>query len=250
MTKTIIGKLLAGALTGALVVTGALTLGGATRPAPRKPAAPAPAPRTANWDLAIATTPEGGYRRGNPQAPVKLVEFISYTCPHCAHFDAEASDALRLGLVRTGQGSVEVRSFLRNIFDLNATLIAQCGPAAKFHGNHAALLRAQAQWLQIASRPTQAQTVRWSNPDFATRMRAIAQDLGFYQIMLARGYDRPQLDRCLANKALGDRLARQTQTDAAHHDIHATPSFVINGQLQADTHDWATLRPKLEALTR
>jgi hypothetical protein len=47
---------------------------------------------------------------GNPRnAPVKLVEYISYTCPHCAHFEAESDAQLRIGFIATGKGSIEVR---------------------------------------------------------------------------------------------------------------------------------------------
>ena len=50
-------------------------------------------------------------------APATLTEFISYTCPHCAHFEKEAAGELTIGFIRTGKGSMEYRPFLRNIVD-------------------------------------------------------------------------------------------------------------------------------------
>ena len=37
----------------------------------------------------VVRTPAGGYRQGNPDAPVKLIEYGSRTCPTCARFAAD-----------------------------------------------------------------------------------------------------------------------------------------------------------------
>jgi hypothetical protein len=58
---------------------------------------------------------------GNPQAR-RLVEYMSYTCPHCAHFEAESALALRNGPIASGKGSFEVRHLLRDPID--ATIAA------------------------------------------------------------------------------------------------------------------------------
>ena len=42
-----------------------------------------------NWTTAGTATPTLGHRIGNPAAKVKLTEYISYTCPHCAAFTRE-----------------------------------------------------------------------------------------------------------------------------------------------------------------
>ena len=44
------------------------------------------APNNGSWTEIVSETPEGGYRMGNPDAPVKLVEYASITCPHCGEF--------------------------------------------------------------------------------------------------------------------------------------------------------------------
>lgn len=225
-------------LTAVGITALALTLIGAGKPAP------APAPR--NLAVMVTRTAEGGTLRGNPAAPNRLIEFVSYTCGHCAQFEVESDAPLQIGFVRTGKGAVEVRSFFRNPIDVTASLLANCGPVSKFYGNHAAILRGQSRWLRA---PTQAEIARWSNPDFATRMRAIASDLKLYAIMEARGYRRPELDRCLADKALAEKLANQTQAATETYNIPGTPAFVLNGRL-VPGHDWAALRPRLEAATR
>lgn len=224
-----------------IVIACGFALGAAGKPASNSSAAPR------SWNAAVVVTPQGGYIRGNPDAPVKLVEFISYTCPHCAHFEVESDATLQLGFLRTGKGSIEVRPFFRNVIDVTAALLATCGPSTKFFGNHAAILRGQEKWLH---QPSQAEIARWSNPDFATRMRAIASDLHLYELMEARGYGRPELDRCLANKPLAEKLANQTNDAVQTLKVQGTPSFLINGELQDGVYSWDGLKPKLEELTR
>lgn len=237
-------KTKSGALAATLFASlGALAL--AATAATPKPVAKAPVKR--NMTAAVTLTPESGYLRGNPAAPVKLVVFSSYTCPHCAHFEVDADAQLQLGFIGNGKGSVEVRSFYRNPIDVAATLLATCGGTAKFYGNHTAILRSQAKWLR---NPSQAEAQRWNNPDFATRMRAISRDLGLYKLMEARGYTPAQLDKCLADKPLAERIANQSAIDSEKYKIPGTPSFLVNGELQESVHDWASLRPKLQALTK
>lgn len=206
---------------------------------------PKAAPR--NWNATVTRTPQEGYLLGNPDAKVKLVAYISYTCPHCAHFEQESDAQLRIGMVGPGKGSLEVRPFLRNPIDLTVTLLAECGPPTKFFLNHSAFLRRQEEWMAPAYSLTDAQKARWSNPDFAVRMRAIASDLKLYDIMEKRGYERAEVDRCLANKPLADRLAQHTK-DAVEQDFVAgTPAFVLNGLPLAGTGSWDTLKPQIEA---
>lgn len=199
-----------------------------------------------DWNQTVAVTAEGNHLIGNPGAQAKLIEYVSYTCSHCAHFEVEANSPLALGFVGTGKGSVEVRSFIRNSIDVAASLVVRCGPSAKFRANHALLLRRQEQWLH---EPSATETARWNNNDFPTAMRAIARDLKFYELMEPRGYTRQQIDTCLADKAAATRLATQTRQAMQAEGVTGTPSFVLNGAL-VDAHDWAGLRPLLMAATR
>ena len=66
---------------------------------------------------------------GNPNAEVKLVEFGSMTCPHCAEFDEQGGKPLIDNYVKNGQVSFEFRNFVRDPFDMTASLIARCGGA-------------------------------------------------------------------------------------------------------------------------
>lgn len=205
----------------------------------------APAPR-ANWLAQVAITPEGGHRIGNPDAKVRLVEYASYTCPHCSAFEVEGANPLAVGFIATGKGSLELRSYLRNEVDIAATLLVHCGPVDRFKLNHSMVMRSQPTWMKF---PSAAVQQRWRTGTFAARMRAIASDMHLYPLFTARGYDMPTLDRCLADEAQAERLTRENNTAEQVLGIAGTPSFIVNDRLQ-DAWDWKSLRPILMALTR
>jgi Thioredoxin len=223
---------------GLALATSALVLAGAGKPLPTDP--------IRNWLGQIAVTPEGGHIRGNPKADVKLVEYVSYSCPHCAHFATESDAAIQLSLIKSGKGSFEIRSFLRNPIDVAASLMVQCGAPAKVFGNHSAMLRGQAKWLR---EPSPSEITRWQSPDFTKRMRYIATDLNLYAVMIPRGYTKVQLDQCLANKPLAEQIAARTDTAYNTLGVHGTPTFFINGEVVPDT-EWSGIQPRLMALTR
>jgi protein-disulfide isomerase len=206
----------------------------------------AAAPKTVGWNYTVTLTPAGSHVLGNPAAKVKLTQFVSYTCTHCAEFEVEADGPLRLGYIATGKVSVEVRHFLRDPVDLTAALLTNCGAKEKFFLNHAALMRSQKVWMARMASASTAQRQRWTSGDPAARSRAIASDFKFYEIMASRGYDRPSVDRCLGDAAMAQRLADQT-AEGHKLGIHSTPSFAIDGMLLIATHEWSLLRPQIDA---
>jgi protein-disulfide isomerase len=206
----------------------------------------AAAPKTVGWNYTVTRTAAGSHVLGNPAAKVRLTQYVSYTCPHCAEFELQADGPLRLGYISSGKVAVEVRHFLRDPIDLTAALLSNCGAKEKFFLNHAALMRSQKVWMARMTGATAAQRQRWTSGTAAARARAIASDFRFYEIMASRGYDRPSLDRCLSDAAMAQRLADQT-AEGDKLGVHATPSFAIDGVLLIGTHEWSLLRPQLDA---
>ena len=199
-----------------------------------------------NWNATVVRT-DGGHLIGNPDAKVKLKEFVSYTCPHCAHFAKDGEGALQLAYIAPGKVSVEIRHIVRDPVDLTAALLTNCGPAAKFPRNHAAFMHSQDKWIGLLSTANQAQRQRWFSGNQAARFRAIASDFGFYRILEQRGYRRTDVDRCLADARKADQLAAATKANFETFGVKSTPSFVLNGVLLAGTHDWKLLQPQLDA---
>jgi protein-disulfide isomerase len=198
-----------------------------------------------NWLTTVSLT-DAGHRIGNPAAKVKLTEYISYTCPHCAEFAREGEGALQLAYIGPGKVNLEIRHMLRDPIDLTVAMLANCGPAAKFPLNHNAFLAGQNKWIAPLVRPSAAQEQRWRTPGAAGR-RAIATDFHLYDIMVRRGYTRTEADRCLANEAMARKLAAASDKDWKMPGVEGTPTFAIDGVVLAGTHSWKSLEPQLAA---
>ena len=67
-----------------------------------------------NWVSSVRIQPNGAFVMGKPAAPARLVEYLSYTCGHCAHFTVEASAPLKSAYVAKGLVTVEVRNAVRD----------------------------------------------------------------------------------------------------------------------------------------
>ncbi len=199
-----------------------------------------------DWNTNVVET-DAGHRIGNPEAEVTLTEFVSYTCPHCAHFAVDGEGALKIAYIGPGKVSLEIRHIVRDPVDLTATMLANCGPASKFPLNHAAFMHSQDEWLPILTKRTPGQVQRWTSGDYAARRRAIAADFGFYRIMERRGYRRTDADRCLNDDAMAQKLSQATTANREKYNLNGTPSFAIDGVTLAGTHDWQTLAPQIDA---
>ena len=80
----------------------------------------------------VNETPEGNFVMGNPDAKLKLVEYGSFTCSHCADFAETASPEIR-ERVDTGKMSYEFRTYVRDPIDLTTALLARCGGKDVFY---------------------------------------------------------------------------------------------------------------------
>lgn len=199
-----------------------------------------------NWTATMAVTPSGSHVLGNPAAPVKVVEYVSYTCPHCAHFQQQSDTALRLAYVGPGKVSVEVRHFIRDPIDLTVAMLANCGDPKNFFHNHNAFLLSQDRWIARAQSASEAQKQRWTSGPTPARLRAIAGDLGLYATLEQRGLTRTTQDRCLADDARMRKIVGQT-SEGQNQGVEGTPSFMLNGVLLAGTHDWPSLELQIKA---
>lgn len=199
------------------------------------------------WIDVVAKTPEGGYRMGNPEAPIKLVEFGSLTCSHCAEF-AEASGAeLRDDFVASGRVSFEFRNFVRDPLDVTAAQLTRCGaPESFFALTEQAFANQAAMFQRAQAAGEEAYNAAIKQPDNA-RGPALGQLSGLTEFFAARGIATDQANACLANSAEARALVEATDRAAKQHDIQGTPAFLINGE-KADTTNWEELKARLQAL--
>lgn len=213
---------------------------------PEVTAAPVPAPNNGDWSTIVTKTPEGGFLMGNPNAKVKLVEFGSMTCPHCAEFEEQGGKDLIDNYVKKGLVSWEFRNYVRDPFDMTATLLARCGGEASFFGLTRNLFADQREWvgkIQEAD-PAKLQALQTAPP--AQQFSTIAELAGLKQYASMRGVPRAKADQCLGNQAEIDQLVQMTSDAVSSYNIPGTPSFLINGQLVEQTSNWATLEPKIK----
>ena len=111
----------------ALAACGGGTENASTPVTSSTPVAQAAPPAGKQWVDIVSKTPEGGFRQGNPNAPIQLVEYGSRTCPTCGRFAAEGVEPLRQKYVSTGKVSYEFRDFpLHGAPDLALALLNQC----------------------------------------------------------------------------------------------------------------------------
>ncbi|MDE8650358.1 DsbA family protein [Novosphingobium album (ex Liu et al. 2023)] len=206
----------------------------------------AASPPHPDWNATIAQRPNGSHTLGNPDAAVKVTEYVSYTCPHCARFNQEADAPLRLAYVAPGKVSVTVQHLIRDPIDLTVAMLANCGDQKLFFRRHNAFMATQDKWMGKLDSFTPAQQARWSTGAISARLKAIADDFGFYATMQQWGFDRPAVDRCLADPAMAKTILDQTH-EASELGVDSTPSFAINGTLLADTHTWSALDTQIKA---
>lgn len=219
-----------------LAAAGALALPVASAPALQaQPAA------QRDWSRTVVQTPEGGFRMGNPDAPVKLVEYLSLTCPHCADFARDGVPALVRDHVRRGRVSLEYRNFVLNGVDAMAALIARCGGAERFFPIAGQFLATQNEWLERIEGLSQAQREQISALPAADQRARVAEFAGLTEIAGRHGLSAAETRRCLADPAGIQTLERMAQA-ASGAGVDSTPTFLINGA-RVPARDWGELEP-------
>lgn len=195
-----------------------------------------------DWTQATTRLPSGTYLLGNPAAKVKLVEYASYTCPHCAAFAGESGPVLHDRWIRDGGVSLELRHIIRDSADLAAAVVARCtGP--RFFATSYAIFAKQDVWLNRAINFQQTNAARMNLYPPLARLRALADGSGLSDIGRAEGATDARIDACFADQPAIDRIVAQT---AAATDVTGTPTFLIDGQ-HVDGFTWDKLEPVLRA---
>jgi protein-disulfide isomerase len=197
----------------------------------------------ADWTRTVVATPEGGFRMGNPNAKVKLVEYGSLTCGHCAAFAREGMRSLVGTYVKSGKVSYEYRNFILNGLDVAASLVARCGGPARFFPVADKFYATQPQWMGRLSAMTAAQKAQLNALPEGQRLGRLAENVGLTGLAAQHGIAPAAAKRCLADQAALDRLGKMAEAADAQ-GVQGTPTFFLNGA-NIGTHTWATLEPIL-----
>ena len=208
-------------------------------------AASTPVPGGKNWLEEMVATPEGGYRMGNPDAKVKLVEYASLTCPHCRDFKDESDADLHAKYIATGRISYEYRNFLLNGPDMAASVLARCEGPRQFFNLMNAFYATQAQWTEPFMKITPEDQKRLAALPESQQVPTFAKMGGLDTFMRARGMTSAQFDKCVSDPAAVKKLTDIRDNATNTLGVNGTPTFFINGVKQEGVNTWPQLEPKL-----
>jgi protein-disulfide isomerase len=147
---------------------------------------------------------------GDPNAPVKIVEYASFTCPHCAHFHETVFGQLKTNYIDTGKVHFTLREVYFDRYGLWAALIARCGGELRYFGIQDILFATQAEWAGSEDPNVVVQNLR--------------------KIGLSAGLTNEALDACMADAPMVEAMVAHFETNMKADQIEGTPTLIINGE--------------------
>ncbi|MBB5987178.1 DsbA family protein [Sphingobium lignivorans] len=219
---------------------------GANASAPGGNVAAKAAPAGSSWAQQVVATPEGGFRMGNPDAPIKLIEFGSYTCPHCADFTEQSHEPLERDYVNSGKVSFEYRNFVRDPLDIAVALLARCsGPEAFFPLNVQFFGYQEGMIRQLQSQGEGAYQAALTSPP-EQRFIKVAELGGLIEFAKQRGIPEEKARQCLADVKTAEALASGVQRDSEKYQITGTPTLILNEKRLENAATWQALEEQLK----
>jgi protein-disulfide isomerase len=155
---------------------------------------------------------------GSPDAPIQVVEYASFTCPHCARFmvGREGKPAvfppLKTKYVDTGKVRWILREFPLNYADMAAYYGLHCAfgtNAQRYFSGAEVVFARQLQWLNVQ-----------------TEKEAVENLAG---IMREFGLGRAQFDACVTSDSAQKQLDAEREEAQKTFKVDSTPTFIING---------------------
>ncbi|MCE8507099.1 DsbA family protein [Ruegeria pomeroyi] len=148
--------------------------------------------------------------QGAEDAPVEIIEYASYTCPHCAAFHQGPYKQLKADFIDTGKVRFVYREVYFDRYGLWASMVARCAGPEKFFGISDLIYKGQAEWSR-AGGPA----------EIAEELRKIGR---------LAGIENDKLEACLGDATMAQTLVAWYQEHATRDEINSTPSFMINGK--------------------
>ena len=189
-----------------------------TATAPAEPAAPVvvetkklpiaspevPPPSASNSDPKIVAM-MSARSIGEASAPVKVIEYSSLTCPHCATFHREGFAKFKSEFIDTGKVQITFKEFPLNQPAMDASQILRCMPEDKYVSFMNLLFQEQDKWAFDAN-----------YKEFLKQNAKLA------------GMSDAAFDECLANDALKAAIVGDMKAAGDTYKVQSTPSFVFN----------------------
>lgn len=212
--------------------------------APANSVAAVAAPSGQSWVDTVAKT-EDGFVMGNPNAPLKLVEYGSRTCPTCARFDVEGMEPLKQQFISTGKVSYEFRDFpVHGPLDLAPSLLGTCVEPQAFFPMLDQMMHNQQELLSKAqSIPQEKFAALQDKP--AELAPYLAEQLGYLDFVKQRGMPEAKARQCMTDQKRIEALAASAQRATNEHNVTGTPSFILNGKMLDGVADFPGLAAAL-----
>lgn len=163
---------------------------------------------------------------GQEDAPITLIEYASYTCPHCATFAEGVMPELKKDFIETGKVKLVYREVYFDRYGLWASMMARCGGDMRYFGIQEILYKTQKEWMGNQD-PTEV----------VNNLKKIGRQAGM---------DDATMDACMQDAATASALMKHYETNMAEFDIQGTPTLVINGTVHKNM-SYADLKGVLEA---
>ncbi|WP_373458475.1 DsbA family protein [Neorhizobium huautlense] len=157
---------------------------------------------------------------GKDDAPITVVEYMSMTCPHCAHFHATTFDPIKEKYVDTGKVRFIIREFPFDPAATAAFMLARCNPSKPTE------LATSDQYYPMISMLFKQQRA-WAAPGDGNVRNALMQ-----AVKIA-GFSQESFNACLTNQKLLDDVNATMQRGAKDFGVNSTPTFIINGERYA-----------------
>lgn len=210
------------------------------------PLAKIAAPAGKAWSDTVEITPEGGYRMGNPNAPIKLIEYGSLSCPHCARLAQEGFPKLMNEYVASGRVSLEFRSFAIHAEDYPLTILTQCGPKETFFPlAEQVYTNFESFFGAMYTDAVQAQVAKAKVLPENQRFVELARVEGMTAFFAQRGLSADQANSCLADPAKAQAISKHAE-DYGKVGIESTPTLIVNGSKLPEGSSWADLEAALQ----
>jgi len=169
---------------------------------------------------------------GAADAPVTIIEYASMTCPHCAAFHKETMPRIKSEFIDKGLVRFVFRPFPLDQLAAAASLLAQCAPGEGYFSMLDILFRTQKEWVGASD-----------------RLAALKQ------IGRTAGLADADIDRCLADQAVIDRIVAGIEDAQKSYKIDSTPTFLVNGKKYSnapfdDYEDEGTTKPGFGRIIR
>ena len=148
--------------------------------------------------------------QGAENAPITVIEYASFTCPHCARFHSDVYKLLRKNYIDTGKVKFIFREVYFDKYGMWASMIARCSGPDRFFGMTDLILNSQSTWARAGDDLAIVEALR--------------------KIGRLSGMQDAALDSCLQDGEKLRALVGWYKENAQRDGIQSTPSFLIDGQ--------------------